>query len=33
MHDGRIRTELAGAALTKANLIAASLGAAQGGPA
>ena len=32
MHDGKIRTELTGAALTKANLIAASLGAAQGGP-
>ena len=33
MHDGRITTELAGATLTKANLVAASLGAApQAGP-
>jgi len=29
MHDGVIRSELAGESLTKANLIAASLGAAQ----
>jgi ribose transport system ATP-binding protein len=33
IHDGRIRTELAGESLTKANLIAASLGAAPEGPA
>jgi ribose transport system ATP-binding protein len=34
MHDGQIRTELAGKTLTKENLIAASLGVAerQGGP-
>jgi ribose transport system ATP-binding protein len=30
MHDGMIRTELSGATLTRENLIAASLGAAQG---
>jgi ribose transport system ATP-binding protein len=33
MHDGQIRTELTGAALTKTNLIAASLGAGAEGPA
>jgi ribose transport system ATP-binding protein len=32
LHDGRIRTELIGPALTKANLIAASLGAVPEGP-
>jgi hypothetical protein len=31
MHDGMIRTALAGETLTKENLIAASLGATQGG--
>jgi ribose transport system ATP-binding protein len=31
LHDGRIRTELAGEALTKENLIAASLGVSEGG--
>lgn len=33
MHDGMIRTELAGDTLTRENLIAASLGVAEGGPA
>ena len=31
MHDGAIRSELSGESLTKANLIAASLGASNGG--